>query len=188
MSWDISAIPTNRLPHINRIKKGDLVFFIYHKVAYCLLYFARVHVWYPPSNPNEYQQRGKNNIQKVKLSIKCYDMMRKVTNSTFCKLFRVITKINFGRGHRCSRLMILRPRFFVWTICAGQYLASQSNVQLMSLQKRKKKEWSAFTVGFKNAGEIQPDTKGQERKDVLCSYKSFWLSHFCSQRSNPLVI
>lgn len=43
------------------------------------------------------------------------------------------------------------------------------NLEIFLQKKKKKKEWSAFTVGFKNTGEIQPDTKGQEGKNILCS-------------------
>lgn len=109
-------------------------------------------------------------------------MVRKVTGCTSCLLFQVIEKISFRHGRRCSRLMIFRPTFFTWTICAGQSLASQPNMQLPDLQRENKR--SAFTAGSKFARETQPDTKGQERKDILCSYRSFWHSSFSSQKND----
>lgn len=109
-------------------------------------------------------------------------MVRKVTGCTSCLLFQVIEKISFGHGHRCSRLMIFRTTFFTWTICAGQSLALQPNMQLPALRRENK--WSTFTAGSKFARETQPDTKGQERRDILCSYRSFWHSSFSSQKND----
>lgn len=83
--------------------------------------------------------------------------------------------------------------FFTWMICTGQHLASRTNTQLPFLQRENK--LSAFTVGFKFARDTQPDTKGQKntkgqvRKAILYTYRSFWDSTFSSQKkSDPLII
>lgn len=173
--------------HRSRMKKGNSDAFLmrrFQKQIHTLVY-TLTHMSHPTANPNEYQRRGKH-TQTVKLPIKHCDVVRKVTGCTPCLLFWVIKRIRFGHGHRCSRLVIFRPILVTCTVCAGQRLASQPNIQLLSRPRENK--WAAFTVGFKFARETQPDTKGQERKDILCSYRSFWHSSFSSLKSNPLMI
>lgn len=181
---------TQQVIHRSRMKKGNsdaflIRWFLKQIHTLCTLVYMLTHMSHPTANPNEYQQRGKK-TQTVKLPIKQYDVARKVTGCTPCLLFWVIKKISFGHGHRCSGLVIFRPIFVTWTVSAGQRLASQPNIQLPSRPVENK--WAAFTVGFKFARETQPDTKGQERKDILCSYRSFWHSSFSPLRNDPLMI
>ena len=74
--------------------------------------YTLIQMTHPTANPNWYQWRGKTSTQNVKLPIKHYDMVRKVTGCTSCLLLRVIKKISSGHGHRCSRLTIFTPIFF----------------------------------------------------------------------------
>lgn len=113
--WCCEVNSCQQVFHMSWIKKVNLdTTFIssFYKQIYTLcIVIACLFVHCIPQ-PKLLSTERKENTQDVKLPIKHYDMLRKVTGCTSHLLFHLIKKISFRYGHRWSGLMIFRPIFF----------------------------------------------------------------------------